>query len=72
MIPDIDTSHPLIKAYRSYLGKLGGYGNKGSVAKSLAAKRTAVQRWRLRRAKYGETGRRKPYQIRPELYPPAV
>ena len=68
-IPAMDGSHPLIKAYRSYLGRLGGHGNKGSVAKSLSSKRTAQQRWRTRRAKFGPTGQRQPYQIRPELYP---
>jgi hypothetical protein len=51
---------PEIRDFLSKIGKKGGRNCMSSVARSLAAKRTAARRWRLRRARYGENGRRDP------------
>jgi hypothetical protein len=63
--------HPEVRRYFAELGRAGGRANKGSKARILASKRTAKNRWLLRRARWGETGRRQPYQIHPERYLPA-
>ena len=61
------STEPLDQAVRCYLaeiGRRGGKATKGSIALSLAATRNAARTWRLRRARYGPTGRRQPWQIK--------
>ena len=62
-----NSTKPLLDpAVRSYLASIGRRGGRATnrLALSLAAKRNAASTWRLRRARYGPTGRRQPWQIR--------
>ena len=60
------TKPPLDPAVRSYLASIGRRGGRATnrLALRFAAKRNAASTWRLRRARYGPTGRRQPWQIR--------
>ena len=60
------TKPPLDPAVRAYLASIGRRGGRATnrLALSVAATRNAASTWRLRRARYGPTGRRQPWQIR--------
>jgi len=59
-----DPLNQAVRAYLSTIGRRGGKATRGSIALKLAAKRNAARTWRLRRARYGPTGRRQPWEIR--------
>jgi hypothetical protein len=64
--PGTDPLNEAVRSYLSEIGRRGGKATGGSIALKLAATRNAASTWRLRRARYGPTGRRQPWQIRAE------
>jgi len=55
---------PIVRSYLASIGARGGHATKNNGSLKLAATRNAARTWRLRRARYGPTGRRQPWQIR--------
>ena len=61
--PSDNALDPIVRSYLASIGRRGGRASN-RLALSLAAKRNAKSTWAKRRARYGPTGRRQPWQIR--------